>query len=343
MNSGGTAGIRIARLLRLLLAVRGDGCPNARVLAEACEVSRRTIYRDLELLAMAGVPVQYQADRLGYALPPTYAFEAPCLDATEAAAILVLARQSWPGDSLGLARAARAGARKLLLALPAEIRARVKGLVELAGEVDDPPPPAPERQAVFDALTRSLAERVQLRLWYDGGPGAAAESTKVSPYRLLCERADWRLIGRSSADRAVRSFAVPRIRRAVPTGDSYEIPPRFDTGRLAVAAACRREVRLRFWEPASADALDAPPGRVLEVQEPEDGAAVVRLEVEGLDEALRWIIGFGDRVEVLYPPELRERLRDLAARVARAHAPAPPHDAARDREPAGARMGRVGG
>ena len=42
------------------------GTPNARELAEQCEVSRRTIYRDLQSLILAGIPIEFRPELHGY-------------------------------------------------------------------------------------------------------------------------------------------------------------------------------------------------------------------------------------------------------------------------------------
>ena len=54
--------------LQLLMILQSERFPNARRLAEACEVSRRTIYRDLAILEAAGIEVLYQPERQGYQL-----------------------------------------------------------------------------------------------------------------------------------------------------------------------------------------------------------------------------------------------------------------------------------
>ena len=58
----------LARLLQLLMILQSERFPNARRLAEACAVSRRTIYRDLTILEAAGISVLYRPDRQGYQL-----------------------------------------------------------------------------------------------------------------------------------------------------------------------------------------------------------------------------------------------------------------------------------
>src|SRR5262245_29639521 len=107
---GGAGGRdQLARLFRLVMLLQTERFPNARELAERCEVSRRTVYRDLELLERAGLPVRYRQEREGYQLargaflPPSGVGEA------EALALLVLARQWKGGDGLGLLRHAWEG------------------------------------------------------------------------------------------------------------------------------------------------------------------------------------------------------------------------------------------
>ena len=58
----------LSRLLQIVIALQSDRRPNARELAEECEVSRRTIFRDLETIEAAGLAIQYDATRQGYRL-----------------------------------------------------------------------------------------------------------------------------------------------------------------------------------------------------------------------------------------------------------------------------------
>ena len=68
---------QIIRMWRILLALRSRVARNTRDLAELCEVSRRTIFRDLRALSEAGVPVEYSMERQGYRLAPGFAWEVP--------------------------------------------------------------------------------------------------------------------------------------------------------------------------------------------------------------------------------------------------------------------------
>ncbi len=68
---------QLARLLQIVLALQSDRRPNARQLGDWCEVSRRTIFRDLDLIEMAGLRVEYDSVRRGYRLRTAATFFPP--------------------------------------------------------------------------------------------------------------------------------------------------------------------------------------------------------------------------------------------------------------------------
>lgn len=317
---------QLVRLLQLILILRGGRFPNARGLAEACEVSRRTVYRDLEALALAGVPVRYRADRQGYGLAPGFFFEAPRLEEDEAAAFLVLARRGASGEGCRLRSAARGAELKLLQALPEPLRARMQALAEALDDNDRPPARATDREAVIEAILRALADRRQVRIWAREGELAEIEATKLSPYRLILDGGDWCLIGRSSRDRAIRAIPVPRIERVEPTDEPAIIPPRFDPSRhLAELPASRRrataEVRLRFAARVATEARAVRWHPAQRLEALEGGRVEVRWEAEPDGALVGRLLGLGDQVEVIAPESLRQAVRDAARRVARLYEP----------------------
>src|SRR5271157_474765 len=92
----------LARLIQLIVLLQTERCPNASRLAEICEVSRRTIYRDLATLASAGINVVYRPDRQGYELSRHLFLQPPRLENREVLGLIVLCRQWGSGDDLGL-------------------------------------------------------------------------------------------------------------------------------------------------------------------------------------------------------------------------------------------------
>jgi len=107
--------VRADRLLSLVLLLQARGGATARALAAELEVSVRTVYRDLEALAAAGVPVLAQSGPGGGCrLMEGYRFPLRGLRPDEAEALLIL---GVPGAlrELGLDQALDAAHRQIRL------------------------------------------------------------------------------------------------------------------------------------------------------------------------------------------------------------------------------------
>ena len=161
-----------------------------------------------------------------------------------------------------------------------------------------------------------------------GEDGVTPDATKLSPYRLgWGPMGNWTLVGRSSLHRCVRTFSIARILRAELTEDPYAIPPRFSPSHEsnpspdfpAGTQPLRHEVVLRLSPRVAPEFLESPGRTFREVERLEDGGVVVRLASVTLDDALTRILPLADQVEVLAPRELRCRLAEVAACVARRH------------------------
>jgi predicted DNA-binding transcriptional regulator YafY len=328
VSPGGAGHAQLARLFRLVMILQSERFPNARTLAAECEVCRRTIHRDLVLLEEAGVQVRYRPDKQGYELERGFFMPPTNLTETQAIALLVLARQWSGGDGLGLSEAARDGALKAVQALPAEVRDRVLTATEPFRAGLAPHESHSDRRGVRQAVLESLTRQRQLRLWYREAASLELECTKFGLYRLLLHQRHWYLVGRSSVQRKVVVIGLPWVERALVTEDRYTIPPRFNLERFLAQAwgveksPIRHQVWVRFSSLAAPLVLDENWHRGERRVELADGGLDLHLVVDGLDEVLRWVQGFGDQVQVLCPSELRKRLHEVATQIARLHDPA---------------------
>jgi predicted DNA-binding transcriptional regulator YafY len=316
----------LARLLQLLMILQSERFPNARRLADACAVSRRTIYRDLAILEAAGIDVLYQPERQGYQLARDCWLQPTQLEDTEALALLILSRHGCAHAPFGLVRHARSGLAKVVQALPGELRARITISGELIADDAAALELAPDRQSIHETILSALSRRKRLALWHRDDQQSSVAATKLSLYRLARIRSQWSLVGLSSADRRVRIFAIAWIERLELTDEPYTIPPRFCLERFLKtsgqgAPVPRHEVQLRFTPHVAPALRETPRSRGQRLGAGPDGAIDLFLDVEHLDEIILWVLGFGDQVEVLAPAALRRAVKSWAQRVAQIYDP----------------------
>src|SRR2546422_7203835 len=108
---------RADRLFRIVQRLRRRGATTARQLAEALEVSERTVYRDIRDLLVSGVPIRGEAG-VGYALDRSYELPPLMFDEEEIEALVLGARivRAWADKKL--ARAAEEALQKIETVLP---------------------------------------------------------------------------------------------------------------------------------------------------------------------------------------------------------------------------------
>jgi predicted DNA-binding transcriptional regulator YafY len=319
--------MRSDRLLSLLLLLQARGRVTAPAVARELEVSVRTVYRDVESLSAAGVPVYTEQGRGGgIALMPGYRTDVTGLTAAESRALVAMTGRALPED-LGLGTALAGAVHKLMAAVPASHRgeaerARQRVLVDHDGWYR-PRRHAEHLPSVQDAV---WADR-RLKLRYRHGEGQQADYL-LDPYGLVVKAGVWYLI---AAHRGrPRLFRIDRITSATTLAAAAERPADLDLATLWADLRDRIEtprdatpVRLRVRSElvpsllriTSVQRFGADPATI---PEPDAGGWVeLELTFRVLGAAHGSLAGFGAAVEVLSPESLREQLlataRDLVA------------------------------
>jgi predicted DNA-binding transcriptional regulator YafY len=311
--------MRASRLISLLLLLQTRGQLTAAELAERLDVSERTIQRDAEALTEAGVPIEaLRGPAGGYRLAGGYRTRLTGLTSEEAEALF-----AGPAAELGLGRVFADARLKVLAALPPELQERAERSARLfhldtrgwfRGEDKTPHLPA-----LAAAVWRGRRLSARYR------EGAKTVRRTLDPLGLVLKAGAWYLVAHRSA--GMRVYRVSRFVSVRVREDGFDRPPDFDLGTFWEEWSTsfergrpRFDVRLRtarialpFLRP-----LVHPDGRAI-VDAARDGSPhdVVELTVpfQELDTAYRELLTFGSDVEVLDPPELRERMVRAAEEV----------------------------
>ncbi|MER8100962.1 WYL domain-containing protein [Kitasatospora sp. NPDC094016] len=319
--------MRASRLISLLLLLQNRGRMTARQLADELEVSVRTVYRDLEALGAAGIPLFGEAGHGGgYQLLDGYRTRLTGLTADESQA-LFLAGLPGQAAELGLGEVLAAAQLKLRAALPAELRERAGRIQERFhldapgwyGDVDE----TPHLAAVAAALWDRRRVWVRYRRW----KAPTEVERRLEPYGLVLKAGRWYLV--AAADGATpRTYRVDQILELRELGEEFEMPAGFDlvahwrdgladfharlhTAEATVRLSSRGVARGREQFGRAFDRAVADSG-VAEA----DGWTRASVPIESLGHAHDGFLGLGTDVEVLEPPELRARLAATARALA---------------------------
>ncbi|GAA2306851.1 YafY family protein [Nonomuraea roseoviolacea subsp. roseoviolacea] len=316
--------MRASRLVSILLLLQTRGRMTARELAERLEVSVRTIYRDVESLHAAGIPLYGDAGpRGGYRLLDGYRTRLTGLTADEAES-LFLAGLPGPAAELGLGAVMTAAQLKLMAALPVELRDRA-GRIQERFLLDAPSwyrdaEPVTHLPAVAAAVWEEHAVRVRYRRW----KAPQEVERRLEPYGLVVKAGRWYVVARCGGQ--VRTYRVSQILELHPLREERFVrPPGFDLAAQWEAYRAEFEARLRRGE---AVVRLSPRGleRVPDLMTPGVVAAVrataappdaegwtrVTVPIESVGHATGELLRLGADVEVLEPPELRHALAATA-------------------------------
>jgi predicted DNA-binding transcriptional regulator YafY len=309
--------VRLLRLLSLL-QVRRDW--SGADLAERLGVTSRTVRNDIERLRILGYQVRSSTGVTGgYRLAPGSVMPPLLLDDDEAVAVGLTLRAAAAGSVTGIEETSLRALTKLEQTLPARLRHRLNALRQATVSVAGGGPTVDAETLT----TVAAACRDHLRLRFDYAARDGADSVRrVEPHRLVYTGRRWYLLA-WDVDRADwRTFRADRIRPWLPAG------PRF-TPREPPDDAARHVVRgtgSRAWTVPARVLLHAPAEAIAERLSPAAGLVhpidehTCQLETgaDSVGDLVGFLTSLDVGFEVLDPPALRDRMRELAARYAAA-------------------------
>jgi predicted DNA-binding transcriptional regulator YafY len=314
--------MRADRLLSLLILLQLRGRTSALKLAQELEVSERTIYRDLQALSTAGVPVYTErGPGGGCELLDNYRTTLTGLNEDELRALFML-NIPTPLADLGVSQALRSAMLKLTAALPgssqateAHTRQRIHLDPSTQARFDEP---APHLRTLYQAIWQDRQIEIAYRFWF-----GSEMRVIVSPYGLVARGSDWYLIYEQQGNqRAVRVADLEDVSLLAVT---FERPADFDLAKFWITWSAQET------ESAYLVTLRAAPDllprlsrffgvdfkRAVETAGPpdEDGWRTLTLTYNSLESARSRLLGFGGAVEVLTPEALRLSLADFAHQI----------------------------
>jgi predicted DNA-binding transcriptional regulator YafY len=304
------------RVLTILELLQARGSLNGAELAERLEVDRRTVRRYIMMLQDLGIPIEAMRGPYGgYRLRPGFKPPPLMLTNDEALAItlsLFAARRSGMAADMLAVEGALA---KIERVLPEELRARVQAVQSVVAFQPAPEVPQPQGEIVS---TISLAAHQQRRVEVCYRSRGEDTVRRFDPYGLVYHWSRWYVVGWCHLRQGVRVFRMDRVVSAELEDETFVRPPEFDSFQYVLES-----LALAPWEWSAEVLLETtieeaqrriPPGSALVEQA--EGGVLLRVHVDRLDWLACMLLTLECPFVVRRPPELREALRQIAARAA---------------------------
>jgi proteasome accessory factor B len=330
---------KVQRLLKIIQLIQGSGQstpgqPSAAIdsgwtatrLAKECGVKERTIFRDLNDLSAAGIPHFYDPVAKSYAIRRDY-FMAPIqLSIDEALALVALAERVGKDEQIPMLKPAGKAISKIRAILPAKIRDELSPLdnklaIKLSASS------APEAwEDIYTRIRSAIAKKKTLLCAYESlgktVKDPAAEAFEFHPYVLLFNQRAWYAVGYHGRHKAVRSLKLQRFIKCDTTSNSFKVPDSFSLAKhlgnawRMIRGTPTYDIHLKFTPDFAETIADTHWHPTQREEHNPDGSLELCFQVDGLDEIVWWVLSMGPHCTVISPPQLIQRVKELAAQTA---------------------------
>ncbi len=307
---------RISRILRLISLLRSRRHYTADELADKLEVSRRTIYRDLNVLEQAGIPYYYDSDTGGYHILDSF-FLPPVSFSFEEALALILAG-NFRDAQLPIVEYSKA-IEKIESILPADIRKHIAA-TEKRIHIKQSPLTDPEtyKEDCYTKIHEAMEQRRVIKCNYYSAANKVYMEIEFEPYDMFFAKRSWYVAGRFCHNEVkdIRILKLNRFETVKMTDRIYTIPKDYNLERLLGNAwnIMRGEksykVKIHFAPEVIENISDTRWHPTQKIKELKDGGIEFTVTIDGLDEIVWWILGYGYFAKVIEPPELKELIRN---------------------------------
>ena len=318
--------MRASRLLSIMMLLQTRGRISAPALAAELDVSVRTILRDIDQLSAAGVPVWSDRGREGgFQLREGWSTDLTGLTKAEADA-LFLAGLPAAATELGLGGASASARLKMLSAVPVSLR---ESALRVGARLHIDPvdwyrtatPPA-HLQAVANAVWHQRVLSIRYESWN------GTKDRTIQPLGLVLKAGIWYVAALADAGKPPRTYRLSNIQKLTVQPGTFRYPRKFDLATFWQAATRRFEAEIYS---GTATVRVTPLGmkKIATISTAVSDAATrtagadpgqrdwirLNIPIESIEHAAHQLLSIGADIEVLDPPELRNRIHMLIRAV----------------------------
>jgi predicted DNA-binding transcriptional regulator YafY len=316
---------RVSRILHIMTALQSGQKIQVDNLAKMHNLSRRTIFRDLKELKAIGVQYNYDSMTRCYTVDEDFFLPPANLSREEAMALLLTAYKLRHHMTMPFKKATLLAAMKLENNLPIKIRSYCNDALLKIYIRPEPQAKINSLDQIFTLLLQAILKKRIVNICYDLPRHRDSVLIDLCPYHLMFGNSTWYVVGKSSLRRRVRAFKLSRIKAINMLHKCFIADEKFDIREFVGRAwsimpeGKLYNVKLRFLPEVAHDVAEVQWHSTQTVTFENDGSAIIEFRLDGLDEITWWILSHGDRVRVLAPNVLRQRVAKIARKMVTAN------------------------
>ncbi|MFB5677944.1 helix-turn-helix transcriptional regulator [Paenibacillus terreus] len=306
------------RMLAILLELQRRSVVRAGDLADRFETSIRTIYRDIQALSEAGVPIA-GAPGTGYSLMEGYFLPPVSFTMEEAVTLLIGTHFVEQKFEIPYVKSAQSSRAKIEAVLPEDIR-KDADRVQMSTKLVNPSDVAVNEFELkwIELLRQAVLEQKKVRFGYSKkvpyADGTRQSSRTASPYGLVLVNGSWTLLAHCDLRQELRHFRLSRISELTVLEESFIRPEHFNLQEYRPPDDRNVHVRI-FVQSRIADRVKETGRFYLEEFLEHREGYIAHLRVRQPEEILQWVLGWGADAVVLEPESLRQRVCEEAKRM----------------------------
>ncbi len=314
---------RVSRMIQILTALQSGRNNRIDDLAQMCMLSKRTIFRDLRELKETGIPCRYDTKTGTYSTGPGFFLPPINLNREEAMGLLLLVLKAISRIQIPFKKETLLGAMKLENNLPGEVRQYCNAILRNISIKADQQVKIDSLDKIFKQLEDAILKKQVVHMSYYLPHEKKTIAIDLNSYHLIYNDYTWYVLGKSSFHKGTRAFRLNRIKELNKLDKYFVEDEKFDINEYLgrawslIPEGKLYHVKLRFLPEVAHNVAEVKWHRTQKVTFEDDGSAIVQFRVDGLNEITWWILGYGDRVQVLAPPVLRQRIVQIAQKMVR--------------------------
>ncbi len=309
---------RLIRLIRIITLIQSKPGILARELAERCETTERTIYRDLELLSVM-IPITNLGHSKGYSFVGSFSMYPLNFTEQEALTFSLLPSVIDQINPM-LPPGFNSAYEKVMATYNKEKNRRSELVQDVANIIQMGTPAYREDQSnyLFPIIQAILNQRTIRTVYHTQSRNEASERL-IDPYYLIPRDHRFYLIGYCHTAEGIRTFRLSRFR------DVEEMSQPYDKGDFNIRLYLKHTWSIERGEDQIRFKIRFSPEVARYVKEEElfvepkmtdlsDGSLLFEVKVNHDREFLGWLAQYGPDAEILEPASYRDAMREKLAR-----------------------------